>query len=292
MIKVALEKELNAAQGEMNLKINFELKKGDLLSIHGNSGAGKTSIFRMLAGLLKPDQGHIEVNEDLYFDSNKKVNLKPQQRSIAYVFQEPTLFPNMNVKKNLNYALDKNQDKSIVDKLLSIMELEKLHDRLPLNLSGGQKQRVALARALVRQPKILLLDEPFSALDDEMREKLQNYVLNVHQEFDLTTLMITHDVAESIKMSNKVIVLKDGKIKTSGQPIDVFSHQKLSGKFQFTGQILEINKEGFLYLILILIGTNIVKIVAEEEDVKDLKVGDHILVASKAFNPIIHKLNL
>lgn len=290
MIKINLEKKLNAAEGEMLLQVDFELQNGDFLSVHGGSGAGKTSIFRMVAGLMSPKKGLVSVNGEAWLDTSKKIDLKPQQRRIGYVFQEPTLFPNMSVRENLEYALEKGQDKKIIDKLLEIMELGDLYKRTPDVLSGGQKQRVALARALVRKPEILLLDEPFSALDDAMRSKLQDYVLRVHREFQLTTLMITHDVSESIKMSNKVLTLEQGKIVKGGIPIDVFSEKKLSGKFQFTGQVLEIKKEGFLYLVLILIGTSIVKIVAEEDDVKDLKPGDKILVASKAFNPIIHKI--
>lgn len=290
MIKIALEKELNAANGDLLLQVDFELEKGDLLSVHGISGAGKTSIFRMIAGLMPTKKGLVSVNGNFWLDTSAKINLKPQERRIGYVFQEPTLFPNMSVRKNLEYALEKWQDHKIIDRLLEIMELGDLHKQTPQLLSGGQKQRVALARALVRKPEILLLDEPFSALDDAMRSKLQDYVLTVHQEFQLTTLMITHDISESIKMSNKVIVLEHGMIIKKGIPIDVFSQKKLSGKFQFTGQILEIKKEGFLYLVLILIGTSIVKIVAEEDDIKGLKPGDRILVASKAFNPIIHRI--
>ena len=290
MIKIALEKELNAANGNLLLQVDFELQKGDFLSVHGISGAGKTSIFRMIAGLMPTKKGLINVHGDLWLDTSAKINLKPQARRIGYVFQEPTLFPNMSVRKNLEYALEKGQSSEIIDRLLDIMELGDLHKQTPQLLSGGQKQRVALARALVRKPEILLLDEPFSALDDAMRSKLQDYVIKVHQEFQLTTLMITHDISESIKMSNRVLMLEQGKVIKDGIPIDVFSQKKLSGKFQFAGQVLEIKKEGFLYLVLIMIGTSIVKIVAEEDDVKDLKPGDKILVASKAFNPIIHKV--
>ena len=290
MIKIALEKELNAANGNLLLQVDFELQKGDFLSVHGISGAGKTSIFRMIAGLMPTKKGLINVHGDFWLDTSAKINLKPQARRIGYVFQEPTLFPNMSVRKNLEYALEKGQSSEIIDRLLDIMELGDLHKQTPQLLSGGQKQRVALARALVRKPEILLLDEPFSALDDAMRSKLQDYVIKVHQEFQLTTLMITHDISESIKMSNRVLMLEQGKVIKDGIPIDVFSQKKLSGKFQFAGQVLEIKKEGFLYLVLIMIGTSIVKIVAEEDDVKDLKPGDKILVASKAFNPIIHKV--
>lgn len=290
MIVVNLHKELSSPNGVLHLQAEFTLEKGEFLSIHGPSGAGKTSIFRMLSGLMQPDRGSIKVHNEFWLNTASGIALKPQHRRIGYVFQEPTLFPNMKVRKNLEFALEKGQNPQIIDELLEMMELTGLAQSSPKLLSGGQKQRLALARALVRKPEILLLDEPFSALDDKLRRKLQDYVLSVHQKFNLTTLMITHDIAESIKMSNKVMVLEQGKIEKYGKPIDVFSEKKLSGKFQFTGQVLEITQEGFLFLIVVLVGPNIVKIVAEEDYAKSLEVGDHIIVASKAFNPIIHKL--
>ena len=158
MIELSLHKELISSGGKMFLNIDISLKPGKFITLYGESGAGKTSTLRMLAGLMNPDQGKIRVNNSVWLDTDKKVKLKPQQRDIGYVFQDYALFPNMTVRKNLEYALDKRQDKSIIDELIDIIELTELQYRKPESLSGGQKQRVALARALVRQPKILLLD--------------------------------------------------------------------------------------------------------------------------------------
>jgi molybdate transport system ATP-binding protein len=127
----------------------------------------------------------------------------------------------MTVRGNLEFALEKNQSKNIVDELLQLTELEQLHNKKPNLLSGGQKQRVALARALIRKPKLLLLDEPLSALDTEMQIKLQDYILKVHHEFNLTTILVSHDLNEVIKMSKRVLVLEDGQIKKDGSPLDV-----------------------------------------------------------------------
>jgi molybdate transport system ATP-binding protein len=197
----------------------------------------------------------------------------------------------MSIRENLSYALEKGQDKSIIEELLSLMELEQLQYQKPAQLSGGQKQRVALARALVRQPDILLLDEPLSAVDNEMRLKLQDYIIKVHRKYQLTTILVSHDISEIYKMSDKVIVLENGKISKQGTPDEVFSSHLISGKFQFVGEILKIEKENFIYIVVVLIGNNVVKIIAMEEEIKDLNIGNKVLIASKAFNPIITKID-
>jgi len=221
MIDINISKKLFGANGELNLRFNTKILSKEFVTIYGPSGAGKTSVIRMLAGLLAPDSGDIEVEGNVWFDKEKKLNIKPQHRNIGIVFQEYSLFPNMTVRGNLEFALEKNQSKNIVDELLQLTELEQLHNKKPNLLSGGQKQRVALARVLIRKPKLLLLDEPLSALDTEMQIKLQDYILKVHHEFNLTTILVSHDLNEVIKMSKRVLVLEDGQIKKDGSPLDV-----------------------------------------------------------------------
>jgi len=290
MIKIALQKILTAANGEMKLDIDIDLEQGKLVTIYGDSGAGKTSILRMIAGLLKADSGFISVNKKTWLDTNKGISLKPQQRKIGFVFQDYALFPNMTVKENLLFALEKKQDQQIVEDLIKMVELGDLQNRYPDKLSGGQKQRVALARAMVRKPEILMLDEPLSALDAKMRSKLQDYILKVHKQFNLTTLLISHEISEVIKMSDEIFILENGIITKSGKPVDVFTNKQVSGKFQFLGEIVQIKKEDIIYVVTILIGTNFVKIVAEETEIKTMKIGDKVMVASKAFNPLLRKI--
>ena len=158
----------------------------------------------MLSGLLRPDSGIIKVGETIWFDGDKNIDLKPQQRKVGYVFQDYALFPNMSVRQNLEYALRKGQDKAIIGELLQFAELNELEQRKPETLSGGQKQRVALARALVQRPEILILDEPLSALDLKMRIKLQEYLLQVHKRYKLTTILVSHDIGEIVKLSDNV----------------------------------------------------------------------------------------
>jgi len=290
MIKLAINKILQAADGEMNLQLNFTIKKGELITLYGVSGAGKTSTLRMISGLMKPEKGKIIVDGVPWFDAEKKINRSPQKRKIGYVFQDYALFPNMTVLQNLEFALRKGQDQKKVVALIEIMELGALQNRKPETLSGGQKQRVALARALVQEPELLLLDEPLAALDTKIRLKLQDYILKVHREFKLTTILISHDIGEIIKLSDNVFVLENGQVIKQGPPDEIFINKQLSGKFKFTGEVLKIEKEEIIFIVTILIDTNIVKVVAQESELKNVAIGDKVIVGSKAFNPILYKI--
>jgi len=290
MIQLDAYKMLQTADGELPLDISLTIKKGEFVSIYGNSGAGKTTILRILAGLTKAEKSVIKVGESVWDDSAKKIHLPVQRRSIGFVFQDFALFPNLTVKENLEFALAKNDSKEIISELIQLMELQSLQNSKPQNLSGGQKQRVALARAIVRKPEILLLDEPLSALDDEMRFKLQDYILKIHQKYKLTTLMVSHSISEIFKLSDKVIVVDKGRITKEGTPENVFSEQKISSKFQLTGEIISITKSDIVYIVQVSSGNTIVKVVATEEEAIQYKIGQKVLIASKAFNPIIQIL--
>lgn len=290
MIELNIHKKLSTASGEMNLHFNGEIKSGSLTTIYGPSGAGKTSVLRMLAGLLKPDSGAITVNGETWFDNGKRINKKPQSRRVGFVFQDYALFPNMTVRENLEYALESKKEAHIVTELIELIELGDLEKRKPETLSGGQKQRAALARAIVRKPEVLMLDEPLSALDQLMRSKLQDYILQIHKEYKLTTLLVSHEMGEVFKLSNEVIVLDNGIIRQQGLPAELFTSRQVSGKFQFTGEILNIQKEDIIYIISVLIGNSLVKVAADEREAQQLSIGDKVLVASKAFNPIIQKI--
>ncbi|MEM8527051.1 MAG: ATP-binding cassette domain-containing protein [Bacteroidota bacterium] len=244
MIKLNVQKQLNGGvSGKINLQIRTEIKRGQFVALYGKSGAGKTSLLRILAGLMQPKKGSIEVNEKTWFDNEKGINLSPQQRNIGFVFQDYALFPHLTVKGNLRFALKKNQDAKIVEELLDLMELRTLQNQKPAQLSGGQQQRVALARALVQRPSILLLDEPLSALDLAMRKKLQDYLLRVHQQFDLTTILVSHDVQEISKMADVVLEMEEGKIIKQGSPEEVFAGL---GRLTLHGRIIAIEHDAEL----------------------------------------------
>lgn len=290
MIEANLNKKLNGSDGLIDLDVSIKANKCDFIVITGKSGVGKTSIIKMLAGLLKPDSGYIKINNDIWFDSSNNINLKPNKRKLGYVFQEYALFPNMTVRENLEFAADKYTDKKYIDELLEIVNLNDLSNRNTQTLSGGQKQRVALARALVIKPDILLLDEPLSALDLEMRLKLQKEILKIHKIFKLTTIMITHDIGEIFRLSNKVYIIEKGKIIKSGTPENIYIDNKISGKFKFIAEIIDIKKSDIVNILTLVSENNIVKVIATDEEIKNLELGEKVILASKAFNPLIIKI--
>ena len=290
MIELNFTKALYTADGIINLKVNKEINKGDFLTLFGKSGSGKTTLLRILAGLETPQSGKIVVDKEIWFDSSKKINLPPQKRNVGFVFQDYALFPNMSVRKNLEFALRNKNEIKKIDQILEIMEIKNLSNMKPKLLSGGQKQRVALARTLMTNPKILLLDEPLSALDTTMRLKLQDELKLIHQKFNITSILVSHDISEIFKLSNRVLKINLGEIQKDGTPNELFSNQNISGKFKIVGEILSIKKSDILYILEILSNNEIVKATAVEDEIKDLKIGDKILLSSKAFNPIVNKI--
>ena len=196
----------------------------------------------------------------------------------------------MSVEENLNFALPKGASQAKVKELLEITELEALAKQKPSALSGGQQQRVALARALVRSPEILLLDEPFSALDSTMAHKLQKELLKIHHHFKLTTFLVSHNFSEVFFLSSFVLCLEKGRIVKMGNPSAVFLQDLPSGKFRHSGVVLEIAKNGLVFVLKVLVGNEIAQIIAQESEIQDLKVGDSILLSSKAWNPMITKI--
>lgn len=291
MIELSINKKLHSSQGQMELGVELSIKKGTLTAIQGKSGAGKTSLLRMISGLMRPDHGRISIDNHPWFDSSENVNLEVQKRKVGYVFQDYALFPNMTVHENLQFALNKGEPKTSINNLIDIMELGELRSLKPDILSGGQKQRVALARALVQKPQILLLDEPLSALDNEIRAKLQSHILELHKAFNLTTIMVSHDNAEVLKLADDLLIMENGCIINQGKPTELLSGRSLSGKFQFTGQIVDLKVEGVVTIISVIVGKDLVKVASEKQEVSSLKIGDTVLVASKAFNPVIQKLS-
>ncbi|EKK7372733.1 sulfate/molybdate ABC transporter ATP-binding protein [Campylobacter jejuni] len=288
MIKIDIKLPINTAKGKKQLELNTCLKANKITAIFGESGAGKTTLLKIIAGLIKPEFGRIEVGDELWFDTQKNVNLAIQKRKIGFVFQDYALFPNMSVKENISYAATSKQK---AEELLSLMNLENLAKIYPKNLSGGQAQRVALARALAREPQILLLDEPLSALDFKMRSFLQDELVKILQHFKITTLLVSHDLAEIYKLSHRILELSDGKIIKDARTNEFFTSSNLSAKLRLSATLLEMKKSDILVIFTLLLNQDIVKITLSEEEFlksyKDVKIGDTLLLSIKAFNPII-----
>jgi len=286
MIRIRIQKELLAGFGKMILDVDLEIKEGEFITLYGESGAGKTSILRMIGGLMKPDSGIIQVSDAVFFDSNQKLNLTPQKRKVGYLFQEYALFPNMTVYENIRYA---EGDHETIMELLQLLGIENLRDVYPGQLSGGQQQRVALGRAIIQKPRILLLDEPLSALDEKTRYNLQKYIRELHERYGLTTILVSHDHSEMIRLSDKVFMIEGGKITREGKPTELLVNDQISGKFQLTGTIVKIEVQAFISILFISTGNDIVKVISDNKN-EHFEVGDKVLVASKAFNPLISKI--
>jgi molybdate transport system ATP-binding protein len=277
MMEVKVKKKLLSAFGDMELDVAFHLPLHSFTVLGGPSGSGKTTLLRILAGLERADEGMIRQKEALWLDTNSRRQLPPQKRRVGFVFQDYALFPNMTVGENLRFGLRKDQKGKIIPELIEIMELEALVDRYPAKLSGGQKQRVAVARALVPRPHLLLLDEPLSALDLSMRRRLQDYILEVHRRFRLTTLMVTHDIEEILKMADQVFLLENGRIQKAGSPREVFFPESNSADGSIKGRILEVCPEKDCFFVWF--GDQVVRLPMEG---KALKAGDEVRLNIKA----------
>ena len=233
LLKVDIQKKLK----EFDLKIDFELKKG-CLGILGPSGCGKSMTLKSIAGIVDPDCGVVSLTTDketIYYDSNKKINLKPQDRKVGYLFQNYALFPNMTVEENVACVLSKDDDKSIVSDMIKRFHLEGLEKRYPRQLSGGQQQRVALARIIAYGPDVILLDEPFSAMDTVLREKLRIELINLLDNFEGLSILVTHDRDEAFQFCDELLVLDKGEIIAKGTTYEIFENPRNVQVAKLTG---------------------------------------------------------
>jgi len=246
--------------------MNFSLQK----KLHGANGEMRLNAqARILGGLMQPDSGHIQIDGETWFDSDRKINFTPQQRNVGLVFQDYALFPNMTVRANLEFAQKKNADKKHVDELIEAMQLGDLQYQYPTKLSGGQQQRVALARTLAQESKVLLLDEPLSALDTDTRRDLQDFLLIFHKKYQPTIILVSHDIGEIFRLVNRVFVLANGQIVRTGTPLEVFAE----GNEKLKGRVIEVDgKQGF---VAILIGNEVVR-----KQIKgEFSVGQEVIVS-------------
>lgn len=271
-----------------NFSINakFEISKGSFACLYGKSGSGKTTILRLIAGFLKADSGEISAEGEILQNSTKF--MPSQKRNIGFLFQDYALFENLSVIKNLLFA---KNDRDLANEMLDLIELKSHVNAHISELSGGQKQRVALARALMRKPKILLLDEPLSALDAEIRGKLQDFLIKVHKKFEMTIILVSHDISEIYKLCDLVLCVQNGKITKSGTPNEIFLKTQGSQKFSFPAKILKIEQRDCINVAIIAFASQIAEIVLSENEDKNLKANDEIIVSAKAFGLNIRAKN-
>ena len=204
-LKVCIRKKLNY----FNLDIKFSCSNKELHAMIGPSGSGKTTIIRMIAGLEKPDAGHISFGDEVWFDSLRRINTPPQKRQLGYVFQDYTLFPHLTLRENAAFA---SRDRRRVDDLLEMFGISHLGDRKPNSVSGGERQRCAICQALARNPRALLLDEPFSALDFVNRRKLREDIKLIRNERTFPIIYVTHDISEAFALADDLLPVAEGKV--------------------------------------------------------------------------------
>ncbi|MTF38260.1 sulfate/molybdate ABC transporter ATP-binding protein [Cyanobacterium aponinum] len=216
--------------------INLEVKPNTLVALLGPSGSGKSTLLRAIAGLETPDAGQIIIN------GKDTTNLDIRKRNIGFVFQHYALFKHLTIRENIAFGLQirkvsKQHIKAKVDELLSLIQLEGLGDRIPSQLSGGQRQRVALARALAVQPQVLLLDEPFGALDAKVRKELRVWLRRLHDEVHVTSVFVTHDQEEAMEVADEIVVMNQGKIEQIGTPAQIYDHPATPFVMKFIGEV-------------------------------------------------------
>jgi sulfate transport system ATP-binding protein len=215
--------------------VSFEIEKGKLIGLLGPSGGGKTTILRMLAGLEEPDAG------DIIFHGKKVNNLPPQERGIGFVFQNYALFRHMSVYDNIAFGLTvqkraKQEIKSRVNELIELTGLKGLEKRLPHQLSGGQRQRVAFARAIAPEPQLLLLDEPFAAIDAKVRKELRTWLKDMINRVGITTIFVTHDQEEAVEVADEIMIINQGVLEQKGTPIEIYQHPQTPFIASFIGE--------------------------------------------------------
>jgi molybdate transport system ATP-binding protein len=218
-LSVALKKKVDGFSLEVELEIGDELAV-----LFGYSGAGKSMTLQAISGLIEPNEGSVNMNGAVYFDSAMKINVPPRLRSCGYVFQDLALFPHMTVKDNIRFGatgLGNRAREEALKEMIGAFRLKGLENNLPSQISGGQKQRVALARALIRRPGLLLLDEPFSALDNPVRIEMRKLLKDIHREFKIPIVLVTHDIFEAYAMADRMLICSGGKIVQTGVPSEI-----------------------------------------------------------------------
>ena len=289
MAEISLElKEIKKSftEGEAVLdNISLEISKGEFITLLGSSGCGKTTTLRIIAGLEQPDAGSV------WLDGREVTGLEPNQRDVNTVFQNYALFPHMNVAENIGYGLKlkkvpKSEIKKKVSQMLELVQLEGYEKRKPSELSGGQKQRVAIARALVNNPKVLLLDEPLGALDLQLRRAMQIELKHLQKKLGITFIYITHDQEEAINMSDRIAVMKDGRIEQIGTPDEIYNHPKTSYVATFVGNAnilhgVAENIQGENAIVKIGNDRVIVKLETSQQDTGDTRAKQYLAAGEK-----------
>jgi molybdate transport system ATP-binding protein len=274
--------------GGFTLEMAGQCPAGELSALFGPSGSGKSTLLRLIAGLETPDAGYLKVDGEIWFDRAAGINRPVQQRAVGMVFQDYALFPSMNVRQQLEFACSSHDERGWIDELLVLTELSELADRRPAALSGGQQQRVALARALARKPRLLLLDEPLSALDQTLRQRLQQEIATLQRRFGLTTLLVSHDVSEVYRLARQVLQVGYGRILRQDTPRNLFIQRTLSGnRLTLSAELLAKRQSDVVWIMTLLIGQDIVEVIASRDEAAQFEPGDRLALGTNTFGALL-----
>ena len=241
MLQVRIKKNLV----NFLLDVDFSMD-GGIFAILGASGCGKSMTLKCIAGIERPDEGRIVLNDRVLFDSAKRINLPPQKRKVGYMFQDYALFPAMNVVQNIQAGMGRKPDPKKVREYITGFQLGGLEHHMPDQLSGGQKQRVAMARMLAAEPEVLLLDEPFAAIDAKVRQELRTWLRETIDKIGITSIFVTHDQDEAIEVADEIIITNEGRVEQMGDPVEIYLHPKTPFVAQFIGKSSIIEEYGKL----------------------------------------------
>lgn len=232
-----IDVDIEYTRGDFQLRTKF-VSEDRVIALFGRSGSGKTSIVQCLAGLLKPSAGHIRIAGETLFDADARINVRPEKRRIGYVFQDARLFPHLRVRSNLTYGMNllrPDERRHAPDEIAAMLGIDQLMDRLPSTLSGGERQRVAIGRALLASPKLLLMDEPLAALDNDRKSEIMPFIENLRDKLGVPIVYVSHAIEEVVRLADTMVVLAEGKTLATGDVEDIMSRLDLrphTGRFE------------------------------------------------------------
>lgn len=232
-----IDVDIEYTRGDFKLRTKF-VSEDRVIALFGRSGSGKTSIVQCLAGLLKPSSGHIRIAGETLFDADARINVRPEKRRIGYVFQDARLFPHLRVRSNLTYGMNllpPSERRHAPNEIAAMLGIDQLMDRLPSTLSGGERQRVAIGRALLASPKLLLMDEPLAALDNDRKSEIMPFIENLRDKLGVPIVYVSHAIEEVVRLADTMVVLAEGKTLATGDVEDIMSRLDLrphTGRFE------------------------------------------------------------
>ena len=278
MMKIQIYKEFFKSSNQFFIDVDFSMKKGSFNALYGGSGSGKTSILNVISGIKYADKGKISISDIVWLDTENKINLPVNKRKIGVVFQNSVLLPHFSVYENILFSKDKNDSFDLMNELIELFSISDLLNYSTDILSGGQKQKVAIVRALIRNPDLLLLDEPFSAIDTEQRKQIQDSLLKAHQKLKFTALVISHDLEEVVRLSENIFMIENGKIVKEGSAFSLFENKDEQEFIKLSGIILSIERVEAVQKMKVLIGNEIHTI---EKEKTNHQIGDRVEIEAK-----------